>query len=635
MPSDPRISSLRSEIDGLIGQKSADKAAVALGELWRAEAGPAAAAFVTSRFEKLRDQLPLIPYRVAILRSFTVEPVIPLLRAAAFCLGIDLSVSVGDFNAYAQEILDPESLAYSSTVNAILLAVQTADLAPDLWNHYARMSGDEVEEAIRRVSGNLQQWMHALRKRSPAPFIVHNLEQPLRPDLGVLDAQRETSLSEVIHRINQEVRRCARETRGVYILDYDAVVARRGRLRWHDDRNWLVARLPIAADQLIHLASEWLRFLVPLAGRTAKALVVDLDNTLWGGIVGEDGITGIKLGPEYPGAAYQALQRAMLDLTKKGILLAICSKNNPEDAREVLEKHSGMLLRPQHFAAMRISWNDKVQGLREIASELNIGIDSLAFVDDNRFEREQVRAALPEVMVIDLPENPLEYAATLRDCPVFERLSLSAEDQQRTTFYSQQRERAHAQQSFQSKEDFYRFLEQEAEIAPAEPATLARIAQLTQKTNQFNLTTRRYSELQIAEMTSQSSFQVLSIHVRDRFGDHGLVGVAITHDRQEQCEIDTFLLSCRVIGRTVETAFLSYLAGHAARRGRQRLTGWFLPTKKNAPAREFYRQHGFELAHQNGEGSQWVLDLAQRKIVCPEWIKITATSGGCIDSKRV
>ena len=627
-PPNQRISTLRSEIDGLINQKSAHKAAVALGELWRTEAGPAAAAFVTSRFEKLRDRLPLIPYHVAILRSFTVEPVILLLRASAFCLGIDLSVRVGDFNAYAQEILDAKSLAYSSAVNAVVLAVQTADIAPDLWNHYAGMSAGEVEDAIRRVSGSLQRWMRALRERSQAPFIVHNLEQPLRPNLGVLDSQRETSLAEVIQRINQEVRGCAREIRGVYILDYDALVARRGRLRWHDDRNWLMARLPIAADQFVHLASEWLRFIAPLAGRTAKALVVDLDNTLWGGIVGEEGIAGIKLGAEYPGAAYQALQRALLDLTRKGILLAVCSKNNPDDAMEVLEKHPDMLLRPKHFAATRISWNDKVQGLREIASELNIGIDSLAFLDDNPFEREQVRASLPEVTVIDLPKDPIQYAAAILDHPAFERLSLSAEDQHRTAFYSRQRERDQAEQNFQSKEDFFRFLEQEAEIAPVSPATLARVAQLTQKTNQFNVTTRRYGEQQIAELAAQPGSQVLSIRVRDRFGDHGLVGVAITCDRDETCEIDSFLLSCRVIGRTVETALLAHLTESAARRGCKELIGWFLPSKKNAPAREFYRQHGFELAKQNGDGSLWSLDLTQRKIASPEWIKVSMTNGG-------
>jgi FkbH-like protein len=295
---------------------------------------------------------------------------------------------------------------------------------------------------------------------------------------------------------------------------------------------------------------------------------------------------------------------------------------------EALENHPGMLLRPKNFAAMRINWNDKSQNLREIAAELNIGIDSLAFMDDNPVEREQVRAALPEVTVIDMPDDPVEYATALRECPVFERLTLSAEDQQRTSFYVAERERSQAEQTFQTKEDFYRYLEQEAEIATVLPATLARISQLTQKTNQFNLTTRRYSEPQIEEMAGKPEWQVLSIRVRDRFGDHGLVGVAITHDEKDVCEIDTLLLSCRVIGRTVETALLSYLAQAAPARGRKRLSGKFLPTKKNAPAKEFYAQHGFELHTHNGEGSVWELDLKQHPIAFPEWIKLNTIDGG-------
>jgi len=219
--------------------------------------------------------------------------------------------------------------------------------------------------------------------------------------------------------------------------------------------------MPIAADYLIYLAREWLRFVIPLSGRTAKVLVTDLDNTMWGGVIGEDGLTGIKLGPEYPGAAYQNLQRAMLDLARRGILLAVCSKNNPDDAIEALENHPGMLLRPKDFSAVRINWNDKAQNLREIASELNVGVDALAFLDDNPVEREQVRGALPEIIVIDLPQDPLGYAAAVRDCPVFERLSLSSEDLQRTSLYAAQRQRSQAEDNFQTKEDFFRYLEQE------------------------------------------------------------------------------------------------------------------------------------------------------------------------------
>jgi FkbH-like protein len=618
---------LRKEVDDLIASGSAELAAVRLAELWRGESGAGAAAFVVSRYEKLREQLPLARYRLAILRSFTVEPAVPLLRAAAFASGIDLTVQLGDFNAYPQEILDEQTSLYRFAPDGVILAARTADLAPDLWNQYPDLSQAAVAEAVQRVSHSFVQWVGAFRKRSSAALIVHSLEQPARPSTGLLDAQSGFSQSGAIQQINLELRKIVAAHRGVYLLDYDALVARHGRLRWHDERKWLTARMPIAADQLIHLSREWLRFAVPLAGKTAKVLVVDLDNTLWGGVIGEDGIAGIQIGAEYPGAAYQALQRALLDLARRGILLAICSKNNLDDALEALQNHSDMLVRPAHFAAMRINWHDKALNLREIASELNVGVDALAFLDDNPVEREQVRTALPQVNVIDLPPDPLDYASTVRNAPAFQRLALSDEDQQRTELYAAQRERSQAQQSFQSKEDFFRYLELEAEIAQAEPATLARVAQLTQKTNQFNLTTRRRTEQQIAEVAARADAQVLTIRLRDRFGDHGLVGIAITHDESETCEIDTFLLSCRVIGRTVETAFLSHVASGAASRGCQLLGGWFLPTNKNAPARDFYAQHGFQLQKQNAEGSFWTLDLRQQTIAMPEWIRLKINEG--------
>jgi FkbH-like protein len=216
---------------------------------------------------------------------------------------------------------------------------------------------------------------------------------------------------------------------------------------------------------------------------------------------------------------------------------------------------------------------------------------------------------------------------------VFERLTLSTEDQQRTVMYAEQRQRANAEHGFQSKEDFFRFLEQEAELNPVSDLTLARIAQLTQKTNQFNLTTRRYSEAQIAEMAKQPGWNIFSIRVRDRFGDHGLVGVAIAHDKGEQCELDTFLLSCRVIGRTVETALLAHLVKSASERGCKRLTGWFLPTKKNAPARDFYQQHEFTLVEQNDKGSLWSLDLTRQQVAFPDWVKLVSSNGAQADGE--
>jgi FkbH-like protein len=628
MTSTTQTPDLRSEADRLILQGTPELASACLSEFWRKNVGTAAAPFVVSRFEQLRGKVPLVPFRLVFLRSFTVEPVIPLLRAEAFVRGVDLATNIGEFNAFAQEILDSSSALYKFEPNAAVLAAQTSDVAPDLWSPSAQLSPSAVPEIVQRVSESFAQWIRVFRERSSAAMIVHSLEQRACPSAGVLDAQQDNGQSAAIQQINRELVKIASQHRNVYILDYDGLVARHGRLRWRDQRKWLIARMPVSADHLIYLAREWMRFLVPLSGKTAKVLVTDLDNTLWGGIIGEDGMNGIKLGQEYPGAAYQELQRTMLDLARRGILLAVCSKNNPDDAMEALRSHPGMLLKPKDFAAIRINWSDKSQNLHEIATELNLGLDSLAFTDDNPFEREQLRQLLPEVHIIDLPEDPLGYAAAVQDSPLFERLALSEEDQQRTTMYAAQRERAHAEHNFQCKEDFFHYLEQEAEVAPVSPATLARVAQLTQKTNQFNLTTRRFTEQQITEMAARPECQVLSIKVRDRFGDHGLVGVAITKDENETCNIDTLLLSCRVIGRTVETALLSQLATRALSRRCKRLCGWFLPTKKNAPARDFYSQHGFELAQQNGNGSLWSFDLSRGKLAAPEWIKVIAANGG-------
>jgi FkbH-like protein len=599
MDSDPRHS-----IETLITSGDAGGAARLLAAAWDRQPSTAFAGFVAARFDRLRAQLPLLPYRWAVLRSFTVEPLLPIFKASAYARGIALDLHVGEFNAYAQEILDPGSDLYRFHPDAVVLGVQTRDI------------GDPAS-ALSRFAG----WITAFRRHSQAALIVHNLEV-VAPSSGILDAQQENGESESIRAINRGLAALAREHRGVYLLDYDALVARHGRDTWGDERKWLTVRLPIASANLPHLAAEWMRFLHPLTGKLAKCIAVDLDNTLWGGVIGEDGMTGIKLSQEFPGAAFQAVQRALQDLSRRGILLAIASKNNPADAMEALSSHAGMILKPRDFAATRINWNDKAQSLRELAVELNIGLDSIAFVDDNPVERQGIRERAPEAIVVELPEDPMRFAQALRDCPWFERLTLSDEDRKRGEYYAFQRERAKLEAAVGSKEDFYRSLDQVAEIALVTPATLARIAQLTQKTNQFNLTTRRYTEQQIQEMSACPGWRVWSLKVTDRYADNGLVAVAISHSADSVCEIDTFLMSCRVIGRTVETALLARIAEDARASGAKHLQGWFLPTKKNAPAQDFYRDHGFNESNRTGEGTLFTFDLTQSTIATPEWIKI-------------
>lgn len=608
---------LRQQIDQFIDAGNAPGAHALLGQLWREAPNSATAGFVAKRFSAISEQLSCARSRVAIVRSFTVEPVVPMLRAAAGVSGIDLSVHVGEFNAYAQELLDPQSELYAFEPDVVFLAVQTREVVPELWSELADLSAAQIEDSVERVVTSFGSYIDAFRGRAPADLVIHGLELPLRAPSGLLGDQVDSPIA----RINTRLRQIASERPGVWFLDYDALVARHGRIAWHDERRWLTMRMPLAPNSVGALADEWLRFLHPLTGRVCKALVCDLDNTLWGGVIGEDGIDGIGLGVEYPGAAYMRLQRVILDLHQRGIIIAICSKNNLADAQEVLEKHPDMLLRPKHFAALRINWNDKAQNLREIAAELNIGTDALAFIDDNPAECEFVRSQLPEVTVIEMSGDPMGFADRISECPSFERLTLSAEDRERGKMYAEQRERLELQHATASLDDFLHSLEMKAAFSVVTPATLVRAAQLTRKTNQFNLTTRRYSDHEMEALAADPAWIVYTVQVTDRFGDNGIVGVMIAHDSGSTWEIDTFLMSCRTIGRTVETAMLSMLAERAAASGARKLNGWFRPTRKNAPAADFYAKHGFECTGRKGDDESYELELVSGMPVSPEWIE--------------
>ena len=560
------------------------------------------------------------PCRVWFLRSFTVEPLFPLLRAGALLDGLDLDLRAGDFNAYAQEILDPGSRLYEFAPNVVVLAVQTRDLFPELWERSGAEAAPDPAGRTAQTLQNLRDWIATLRARSAANVVLFDFAQPAATADGVLDAQSATGQAAAIGALNQELRAFAAATPGVFLLGFDALGARIGRTVLFDERKWLTARMPFAAQQLWPVAAEVLRVLLPLTGCVRKAVVVDLDNTLWGGVVGEDGPDGIRLGGEYPGSAYVAMQRVLLDFHRRGIILAVASKNNPADALEVINQHPNMQLRQRHFAALELGWHAKSQSLRAIAQQLNIGTDSLVFVDDNPVERDEVRRELPEVLVIDLPADPLEYAAALRAVPTLERLRVGAEDRDRGRQYAEQRARFAAQTAAGTLEEFYRSLEMSVHIAPMSPATLARASQLTQKTNQFNLTTRRYDEAAIGALAAAGGARIYCCSVRDRFGDNGLVGVAIVRESKPFWEIDTLLLSCRVIGRTVETALLCHIAAEARDAGAETLRGWFVPTAKNQPAAGFYRAHGFALLEERDGAGLWEFPLGSGGIEWPSWL---------------
>jgi FkbH-like protein len=607
------VTSLLERVDDAVKSGTAAAALALLRQLYAARPTISTAAAVIERVGQLGHDAGLAPCRLFVLRSFTIEPVVPLLRAQAMLAGLALEVEVGEFNTYAQEIIDPRSRLHAFAPDVVLLAVQTRDLLPEVWS-----GAPGGPAAAERALADLRAWFERLRASGAAQILALNFCPPVWPSAGLLDAQSGEGQRALVDRLNAGLRTIAASVPGSTIIDYDGLVARHGRVRWQDERKWLTARMPIASDCLSLFAEEVVQALVAMRGQTRKALVVDLDNTLWGGVVGEEGPHGIKLSAEYPGAAYQSVQRVLKDLTSRGILLAIASKNNEADAMEVLRAHPGMVLRPADFAAMRINWNDKLQSLQEIAIELNIGVDSLVFLDDSPVERERVRANLPEVAVIDLPEDPMQYVAALRACPWFERVALTKEDGMRTRHYAEQRERASAHVG--SVEEFLVSLEMSMTAAPPSAQTLARVAQLTQKTNQFNTTTRRRTEEDIRELLGRGGSEVWQYAVTDRFGDNGIIGVAVMNTGGRQAELDTLLMSCRVIGRTVETAMLAHLTARARAAGARELVGWFHPTKKNAPASGFFAAHGFREVERSGDSTFWSLDLATADPRMPAWI---------------
>lgn len=612
---------LRARLAAAVHDADGAAARSLASQLWHAAPTLATAGFLAKTLlgSPAAAQWPV--RRVFVLRSFTVEPLLPLVVAEGLAAGVLLELTAGDFNTYAQEILDPQSRLYAYAPDVVILAVQTRDVAPDL--AHGEPGQQSYADTVDRVSGEVATLVQSFRHRTSAPLIVHALDLPSRPADGIFDAQRPDGQIASIHELNRRLVALAATVTDVYVLDYSGLVARHGIEAWHDSRMWTASRLPLKTAHLGTLAAEWARFLLALCPSMAKVVVCDLDNTLWGGVVGEDGPDGISVGDSEETSPWLQIQRALLDLYHRGILLAISSKNNPDDALSVLERHPQMLLRPPHFAAMRISWDTKPQSLSEIASELSVGRDTLVFLDDNPVEREYVRQAVPDVRVIELPADPAKYAATIREFPLFERLRLTGEDRDRGAMYAQQRQRAELQKSATSVEDYYRSLEMSLTIAPITPDTLARAAQLTQKTNQFNMTTRRYSEAEIAAFIAAPDWHAFTVQVRDRFGDNGIVGLLMACHEGDAWRIDTFLLSCRVIGRTVETAMLAWLAEKARQAGATSLIGEFIPTKKNAPAAGIYSAHGFEtVAGSEPPSSLWSYALRADTIRMPEWIDL-------------
>jgi FkbH-like protein len=558
----------------------------------------------------------LRPLRVALLSSFSIEFARDALVACALANGMRLTLYQAPFGSFRQEILDPASGLYAFKPQAVILAVE-----PNAW-----IAADSNASSSAQLVSEVEALARAFRERSGAALLCHNFPLPRWPAAPVADEHlRAADSAAFTAACNHGLRGLSRSVADFHVVDYASLVNRAGYDRWFDDRMRLYAKAPIAQAMYPVLAREYLRHLRGLVGLTRKCLVVDLDNTLWGGILGEDGVDGVKLGPDYPGSAFVEFQQFILQLRSRGTILAIASKNNPPDVEQMFHGHKFMALKWEHFSSRQIGWMPKAESLVAIARELNIGLEHMVFVDDSPFEVEHIREALPEVTVIQLPGEPSQYVQALAQDGWFDAASVSDEDRRRGELY-QQREQAESLRvaAGGNLEDFYRDLDMELTIAPVNAASLKRAAQLTQKTNQFNVTTRRYTEGDVAKLMADPSWVACTVSVRDKFGDNGIVGIMFAGEQAGELRIDTLLMSCRVIGRTVETAMLAFLCDHAHAKGIARVRGTIIPTEKNVPVRDLFSRHGFSGADAGSEGaSEWLLDTATAPVAYPTWFRLS------------
>jgi FkbH-like protein len=578
---------------------------------------PASYLSAARKLAEVRESL-LEPVRVGVLSTFTLDPIAPYLRVEGARRGLAIAPAMAPFGQIEQQVLDAKSELLRDSPDVVVVAMRVEEAAPELVHDFVALTADRLNELVDAYCARVAAVVARIRENSRAQVIVWNQAPFARLVAGMADASLVPSQQHLVALLNQKLTAAVTAV-GATVFDVARLATELGTRNWYDAKLNYLGRIPMSGAAQMLAAKQLARHVRALSRPTSKCIVVDLDNTLWGGVLGEDGVGGIALGDTYPGSAFKTFQRVLRGYRDRGILLAIASKNNEADVLEVFS-HPDMILKLDDFSARQIHWNDKASSLKAIAAELNIGVDALVFFDDNPVERTWVREQLPEVTIIDVPKDVMGYVGALDDSGAFDQLALTAEDRARHGLYRGEAQRRDLQASVGSVEDFLRSLEMKVIVEPINAKNTARVVQLLAKTNQFNVTTRRHSVTELDALLAKDGTIGLVIRVTDRFGDNGLVGVALAvRDDAETWSIDTFLMSCRVLGRRVEQALFGEIARRARSIGARRIRGEFIPTKKNAPSATFFADTGFERADRE---NHWLIDLASADLAKPTLFEI-------------
>lgn len=558
--------------------------------------------------------------RVGIAGSFTVDNLIPHIGGCLIKKGFSApDVVAGPYNQIHQLCLDHRSvLGRDHDFDALVVLWRLEDLSPDLLEAALGQDESSFERLAQDVRG-LAQSIAGLRGRFAGTIVVSTPPYPSLPSFDVRDLGQYERGRALYQHLTDIWNKAIERAEGVKTFDLAGLLMSAGFETAHDARKWHLYRQPYTEAFGFQIGGMIARVIASGKISAKKCLVLDADNTMWGGIIGEDGLGGIEVGSDFPGSAFRDFQKYALHLQKQGVMLAIASKNNEEDVLEVLDRHDAMVLRREHFSAMEINWNSKVEGIRNIARKLNIGTDALVFVDDNKKEIGEVMERLPEVTCFLVPEELAELPGLLLNCGLFDIGEVTKEDRERTKMMAQEEARKQAAGQV-SEEEFRAALGLKVKVFEVQPQHLARTTQLINKTNQFNLTTVRRTAEEVKALCDSSDAIVLSTEIEDRYGEYGLVGVAILtrKDGGAVWDIDTLLMSCRVLGRGADTAFLAQVIAAAAKRGAKFVNGKYIPTQKNRMVEDFYHRHNFKQADEDGV---WKIEADEHALDVPAYIE--------------
>ncbi len=554
--------------------------------------------------------------RIAFLGSFTLNGFEETIQVQCNEEKINCITYNAPYNQYNQEILNENSGLYKFNPDIIFFLIDNRTILDKLFYFPYEYSEDDRRKFVEKKYLELENLIKIVTKKIQSKLVITNFVIPTYSPFGIFESKTEFGLKDIIVDLNKKLKELSKNQDSVYLYDFNSFVTKHGEKNVLEYKKMFFGDFKISFDIIPYLIYEFVGYLKPLLGLNKKCIVLDLDNTLWGGIVGEDGLEGIKLGPDPAGRPFVEFQKVIKSLLKSGVILAINSKNNSEDAMKVIKEHPHMVLKEDDFACLKINWNDKIANMRDISNELNIGLDSMVFFDDDPVNRELIKMSIPEINTIDLPQDPSSYASTLRDLNDFNLLKITDDDFKRAKMYRQEHDRHVLESTTKNLDEYLKKLDIKVKVRLADKFSIPRISQLSLKTNQFNLTTKRYQEEEIKKFVKDDKMVVGYTEVEDKFGKSGITNIFIIKKNNEEWILDTFLLSCRIIGRGIEEGILGKIIEMGGKEGVKKIKAKFIPTQKNKPAENFLSDYGFQK-----EGENWIFSL-QNPIKIPTHISV-------------